>query len=85
MAAAALPLFHRPPSRALQLLELRAFGEFSASLALLPLLRRAPRGDGHPVLVLPGLIASDGSTLPLRSYLSDRGYEVHGWRLGRNM
>ena len=75
----------RPPSKILQLLELRALSEFGASLALLPLLRRAPRGDGHPVLVLPGLIASDGSTQPLRAYLADRGYEVHGWGLGRNL
>jgi len=79
------PAFHRPPSKILQLLELRAFSEFAASLALLPLLRTAPRGDGHPVLVLPGLIASDTSTAPLRAYLKDRGYEVHGWGLGRNL
>jgi pimeloyl-ACP methyl ester carboxylesterase len=89
-AASALPgsfrsPVHRPPSRALQLLELRAFSELGASLALLPLLRTAPRGDGHPVLVLPGLIASDSSTEPLRAYLIDRGYEVHGWGLGRNL
>lgn len=77
--------FHRPPSKLLQLLELRAFSEFGASLALLPLLRTAPRGDGHAVLVLPGLIASDTSTSPLRAYLADRGYEVHGWGLGRNL
>ena len=76
---------HRPPSRLLQLLELRAFGELGASLALLPLLRKAPHGDGHPVLVLPGLIASDTSTAMLRAYLADRGYAVHGWGLGRNM
>ena len=33
----------------------------------MPLLSLAPRGDGHPVLVLPGLVASDTSTRPLRS------------------
>ncbi len=66
-------------------MELRAFGELSASLALMPLLRRAPRGDGHPVLVLPGLIASDVSTQLLRAYLSGRGYDTRGWGLGRNM
>jgi len=76
---------HRPPSKLLQLLEFRALSEFGTSLALLPLLRRAPRGDGHPVLVLPGLIASDSSTQPLRAYLTELGYEVHGWGLGRNM
>src|SRR5689334_22166166 len=77
--------FHRPPSRLLQWMELRAFGELSASLALMPLLQRAPRGDGHPVLVLPGLIASDTSTQLLRAYLSSRGYDARGWGLGRNM
>jgi pimeloyl-ACP methyl ester carboxylesterase len=35
--------------------------------------------------VLPGLIASDTSTKLLRAYLSDRGYAVHGWGLGRNL
>ena len=73
-----------PPSRRLQLLELRAFGELAAGVAALPWLRLAPRGDGHPVLVLPGLVASDRSTQLLRDFLARRGYEVHGWGLGRN-
>jgi pimeloyl-ACP methyl ester carboxylesterase len=49
------------------------------------LLSLAPRGDGHPVLVLPGLVASDTSTRPLRSFLKGRGYAVSGWRQGRNL
>lgn len=73
-----------PPSRLLQLLELRASWEFAAGIAALPWLRLAPRGDGHPVLVLPGLVASDASTRLLRDFLARRGYEVHGWGLGRN-
>ena len=73
-----------PPSRWLQLLELRAAGELAAGVAALPWLRLAPRGDGHPVLVLPGLIASDLSTRLLRDFLTGRGYDVHGWGLGRN-
>jgi pimeloyl-ACP methyl ester carboxylesterase len=36
------------------------------------------------VLVLPGLVASDRSTRLLRDFLTRRGYEVHGWGLGRN-
>jgi hypothetical protein len=36
------------------LAEARALFEFNASLLLSPLLMRAPRGDGHPVLALPG-------------------------------
>jgi len=75
----------RPPSPWLQLLELRAFVEFGTTLTCLPLLQSAPRGDGHPVLVLPGLIAGDGSTRLLRHYLAGLGHDVHGWGLGRNL
>jgi pimeloyl-ACP methyl ester carboxylesterase len=60
-----------------------------ADLAALPLaapfLSFAPRGDGHGVLVLPGLLASDNSTLLLRRFLRMLGYQVSGWSLGRNV
>jgi pimeloyl-ACP methyl ester carboxylesterase len=60
-----------------------------ADLATLPLaapwLWFAPRGDGHGVLVLPGLLASDSSTAVLRRYLGLLGYQVRGWSLGRNL
>jgi pimeloyl-ACP methyl ester carboxylesterase len=59
-----------------------------ADLALLPLavpwLAAAPRGDGHGVLVLPGLLASDSSTLAIRQFLRWLNYDVCGWNLGRN-
>lgn len=48
------------------------------------LLQRAPRGDGHPVLVLPGFMAGDGSTLILRHFLSRLGYVALPWLHGRN-
>src|SRR5436305_10505595 len=83
MSAAAHTL--QPPSKTLMLLETRAIHEFGAFLGALPLLTLAPMGDGHPVLVLPGLVASDTSTRPLRSFLKGRGYDVHGWRQGRNL
>lgn len=47
-------------------------------------LRRAPRGDGHPVLVMPGFTGSDVSTRVMRGFLRGLGYYVHAWRLGRN-
>ena len=75
----------RPPSRTLMFLEGRAISELGAFIGALPLLSLAPRGDGHPVLVLPGLVASDTSTRPLRSFLKNRGYAVSGWRQGRNL
>src|ERR1700752_3915995 len=74
-----------PPSRTMMLLEGRAIHELGAFLGALPLLSLAPRGDGHPVLVLPGLIASDVSTRPLRAFLRNRGYAVSGWKQGRNL
>ena len=74
-----------PPSRTLMFLEGRAISELGAFLGALPLLSLAPKGDGHPVLVLPGLVASDTSTRPLRSFLKNRGYAVSGWRQGRNL
>jgi pimeloyl-ACP methyl ester carboxylesterase len=66
-------------------LEGRAINELGAFLGALPLLSLSPRGDGHPVLVLPGLIASDVSTRPLRAFLRNRGYFVKGWGQGRNL
>src|ERR1700704_5492069 len=83
MSATAQPL--RPPSRTLMFLEGRAVHELGAFLGALPLLSLAPRGDGHPVLVFPWLVASDTSTRPLRSFLKSRGYAVSGWRQGRNL
>ena len=56
-----------------------------AQLALhYPRLLTEPRGDGHPVLVLPGYTASDSSTRSLRRYLKLLGYDARGWGLGRN-
>jgi hypothetical protein len=74
----------QPPSRLLLLMEGRALHELATFAAAVPLLRLAPRGDGHPVLVLPGLVASDISTRPLRGFLKDHDYAAHGWKLGRN-
>ena len=74
----------RPPGLALFLAEVRGIFELNASLLLSPLLMRAPRGDGHPVLALPGFLASDLSMAPLRRYLRELGYETHAWRMGRN-
>jgi len=74
----------RPPPKRFAVLEQRAMLEFSTFLAAAPLLRANRRGDGHPVLVLPGLGGDDASTRPLRSVLKTQGYGVHGWGLGRN-
>jgi len=73
------------PGPLLQLLEARAWLEAGASLALMPLWRLSPHGDGHPVLVLPGLGAGDRSTAILRMFLASRGYAVSAWGEGRNL
>jgi pimeloyl-ACP methyl ester carboxylesterase len=75
----------KPPSLFWTLAEGRAVFELGSFYALSGLLRRLPKGDGHPVLVLPGFMAGDRSTEPLRKLLSDLGYAAHGWGLGRNM
>jgi pimeloyl-ACP methyl ester carboxylesterase len=75
------------PSRAtlLALEPPRALGELGLLVAGSPLLASTSRrGDGHTVLVMPGLGASDLSTRPLRRFLKSLGYDVHGWGLGRN-
>jgi pimeloyl-ACP methyl ester carboxylesterase len=74
----------RRPPLGLLFLEPRAMLELMALVPAYPVLRRAPRGDGHPVLVLPAFMTSDISTRVLRRFLQDRGYAAHGWKLGRN-
>jgi pimeloyl-ACP methyl ester carboxylesterase len=74
----------RAPSAWLLALEGRAFFEWAACVAAWPLLSQAARGDGHPVLVLPGLAASDSSTWPLRKFIEGRGYAVYPWEQGLN-
>ena len=77
---------HRSPSDLLALTEApRALFEFASFLALRPAMGFLPRGDGHPVLVLPGFLASDRSTIPLRNLLIELGYDAIGWDLGRNV
>lgn len=73
-------------SRALMALEpARAALEFVSLGPSLPLLASTPLGDGHVVLVLPGMLTGDGSTLPLRQFLSLRNYDARPWSLGTNL
>lgn len=79
------PAEPRSPALGLFLTEpLRGAAEFAVLPWAAPWLARAPRGDGHGVLVLPGLMASDASTRVLRRFLRALGYRVDGWALGRN-
>ena len=73
-----------PSARLLVTEPVRGLVDHAALLLATPVLAAAPRGDGHGVLVLPGLFASDTSTVPLRGFLRWLGYDVRGWDLGRN-
>jgi hypothetical protein len=75
----------RPPGLGLLLAEMRGIFEFNASVLFSPLLMRAPSGDGHPVLTLPGFLASDLSMAPMRRYLKELGYDTYAWKMGRNI
>jgi pimeloyl-ACP methyl ester carboxylesterase len=74
-----------PPSPWLLAMESRAVWEFWAGVASFKALQfMVPRGDGHPVLVIPGLGAGDYSTALLRKFLDEIGYVSYPWDLGRN-
>jgi pimeloyl-ACP methyl ester carboxylesterase len=75
----------KPPGKLLLLAECRVVAEFALGVASLPALARAPKGDGHTVLVLPGFLTSDRSTEFLRGILQRLGFNAVGWELGRNL
>lgn len=74
----------KSPSALLLAMEGRAMLEWASFALAWPLLKHAPRGDGHPVMVLPGLCAGDHSTYPLRRFLGHLGYETYPWKQGLN-
>jgi len=75
------------PSKALLSVEgFRGMYEYALGWALnMPLQFISPKGDNHPVMVIPGLGASDGSTHYLRNFLDEIGYKSHPWGMGRNL
>ncbi|MDH4278361.1 MAG: alpha/beta hydrolase [Acidimicrobiia bacterium] len=44
-----------------------------------------PSAESRPVLVIPGFIGTDQSTLPLRIFLWSQGHQPYGWGIGRNI
>jgi pimeloyl-ACP methyl ester carboxylesterase len=74
----------RAPGALKLLLEGRALWEMAAMLVAYPWLRRLPKGDGHPVLVFPGMGANDTTTVPLRRLLESLGYATQAWGQGFN-
>ncbi|MEO0437695.1 MAG: alpha/beta hydrolase [Pseudomonadota bacterium] len=79
------PHYLPPPAPWLALTEpQRVVLEVSSLLAVRSLLKRLPQGDGHPIMVLPGFLGSDGYNASLRRFLKGLGYAVYGWGLGTN-
>jgi pimeloyl-ACP methyl ester carboxylesterase len=82
-------LFHsdkraRPPVRRLWIEAVSAVTPMPRQV-ILAAARRAPEGDGHPVLLVPGFLRGEGYMQPLQRFLAARGYPVYGWRLGVNL
>ncbi len=75
----------RPPSRLATWLELRAPLDWATLLTGAPGLARAPRGEGKPVMLIPGYRADESSMRPLRRYLEFLNYDVYDWGRGRNL
>lgn len=76
----------RPPPLWLSLAEApRVLAEAGSLVPAHRILSRLRRGDGHAVMTIPGLLATDSSTLVLRYYLARWGYASKPWGLGRNL
>lgn len=74
-----------PPGAFLRLMEGRAPLEAGGLMLALPVLRlQATKGQGEPVMVLPGFMADDSSTIILRGFLRSIGYRVYAWKGGVN-
>lgn len=75
------------PSKFLFSLEtIRGIYEYGLGWALSsPLKTIVPQGDGHPVMVIPGLGASDEGTHFLRKFVQSIGYSSYSWGMGRNL
>jgi len=75
-----------PSSVLLGLEAVRGLYEYGLAWALhIPLNYLSPKGDGHPVLIIPGLGGADGSTHYMRNFLDGLGYESFPWGQGRNL
>lgn len=79
--SAVAPDFRAPPVSLLLTEPLRALFDYCAfKLAARP----QPVGDGHAVIVFPGLGGAPFTTAPLRDYLRACGYDAQCWGQGVN-
>jgi pimeloyl-ACP methyl ester carboxylesterase len=76
----------KAPSWLLSLLEIpRALSEAASLIPTRSMLKKLPKGDGHPVITLPGFLASGRSMRTVRKHLRIWGYDAQCWNLGRNL
>lgn len=74
-----------PPSKLLWAAELpRAAATVATWWKHRGLIDTAPSGDGHSVMLLPGMFNADRSNFVMRRFLQRIGYQADGWGLGRN-
>lgn len=73
-----------PPPLPLLLREAGSFAAMRAKASYAAAVPTDITGDGRPVLVLPGFLASDVATTRLRKSLDQAGFRSYGWGLGRN-
>ena len=73
----------KPPKRIWLLFQPLAVFEFIIFIFLVPfLLIGGRKGNGCPVLVLPGFLVGDWYMWPMRIILRLKGYQVYGWDNG---
>ncbi len=76
----------KPPSKLDTAFDaLRAVKDVASLVSERSLLKRAPQGDGHTVMVIPGFLTSDPATSFIRNRLRKLGYNAQPWRLGINL
>lgn len=75
----------KKPKRLHSAMELRVLLEALAHFSSRPLQKWMPKGDGHPVLVIPAFMTSDALTSEFRKSLDKLGYHTYGWELGTNV
>ena len=63
----------------------RAIREYFRSRTYLKNHQFQKKGNGQPVLLIPGFMTTDLSTKPLRKFLWRNGYQTYSWGLGRNL
>jgi hypothetical protein len=73
--------FRAPPLTLLATEPLRALFDYMAARVGVA---ATPIGDGHPVVVYPGLAGGAMTTIHLRRFLADSGFTVRDWEGGIN-